>query len=400
MFHRSFRYRLRPTPEQETALFRAVSVCRLIYNLALEQRRDHWRQYLRQTGRHISYPSQAKELTELRRQFDWIASVSQTSQQQALRDLDQAYQRFFRGVSGYPAPRKRGVNDSFRVIGREVEVRRHSHKWASAWIPKIGWVKFRWTREISGSVLNVTVSHSADGWHISFAGSREGASNGALPAIGIDRGVANTLTLSNGVMMSLPDRLKVIDVKRRRAQRVMARRKRGSARYAKARRRVAALSRRAARVRKDWLHRASTAICRDYGTVAIEALQTANMTKSGSGAAKAGLNRSILAQAWRMFEDMLAYKLEERGGALVKVNPAYTSQTCSGCGTVDRESRESQASFNCRHCGFRAHADHNAAINILRRSTSSMVVEEGHWLSVEAITGRGVTAPENRLAAA
>lgn len=399
MFHRSFRYRLRPTPEQETALFRAVSVCRLIYNLALEQRRDHWRQYLRQTGRHICYPSQAKELTELRRQFDWIASVSQTSQQQALRDLDQAYQRFFRGVSDYPTHRKKGVNDSFRATGREVEVRRHNDKWASAWLPKIGWVKFRWTREISGSVLNVTVSHNADGWHISFAGTREGTSPQSLPAIGIDRGVANTLTLSSGEMMSLPESLKAIDAKKRRAQRIMTRRKRGSARYARARRRVASLSRRAARVRQDWLHRATTRICRDHGTVAIEALQTANMTKSGGGAAKTGLNRSILAQAWRTFENMLAYKLEERGGALVKVNPAYTSQTCSDCGTVDRESRESQASFNCRHCGFRAHADHNAAINILRRSTSPMVVEEGHWLSVEAIT-RGGDAPENQRAAA
>ncbi|MCA1775376.1 MAG: transposase, partial [Loktanella sp.] len=116
---------------------------------------------------------------------------------------------------------------------------------------------------------------------------------------------------------------------------------------------------------------------------------------------KAGLNRAILDQGWHGFETVLAYKLEERGGHLCKVDPRYTSQTCSACGAVDRGSRESQASFHCRTCGFRAHADHNAAINILRRNTASMLVEEGHWVSVEARTiGGAARPPENPPASA
>ncbi|WP_092587748.1 zinc ribbon domain-containing protein [Rhizobium mongolense] len=105
------------------------------------------------------------------------------------------------------------------------------------------------------------------------------------------------------------------------------------------------------------------------------------------------MNRAILEQGWHGFETVLAYKLEERGGYLCKVDPRHTSQTCSACGAVDRESRESQASFRCRQCGLRAHADHNGAINILRRNTAAMIVEEGQWLSVEAITIAGASRP-------
>lgn len=115
---------------------------------------------------------------------------------------------------------------------------------------------------------------------------------------------------------------------------------------------------------------------------------------------KAGLNESILNQGWGSFETILVYKLEERGGTLVKVDPGCASQTCSECGAVDRENRESQAVFLCHHCGLRANADHNAAINILRRNTASMRMEEGHKLSGEVRTGNGFSPAENPPASA
>ena len=122
--NRGYRFKLRPTEEQAKALFQHVGVCRLVYNLALEQRRDHHRQFRAATGKHISYVSQAAELTALRAEFDWIRAVTQTAQQQALRDLDRAYQNFFSGIAAYPTPRKKGLNDSFRLQGREVAFRR------------------------------------------------------------------------------------------------------------------------------------------------------------------------------------------------------------------------------------------------------------------------------------
>lgn len=401
MLHRAFRYKLAPSAEQDALLRQFAGVVRLVYNLALEQRRDWWRHYRRQTGSYLTYIAQARELTALRATFDWIAAVHVTPQQQALRDLDRAYANFFAGRAGYPSPRRKGVNDAFRFQGREIEVKRLNGKWSAVRLPKIGWVKFRDTRPLRGTTKNATVSLSADGWHVVFACeiNHTGAPS-ELPPVGIDRGVANTLTLSTGEHLRMPDSLVKIEQAKRRAQRTMARRKRGSARHAKARRRVAALQARAARIRQDWRHRASLGLVRRFGTVVLEDLATRNMTRSARGTSeapgtnvrqKAGLNRAILDQGWHGFETVLAYKLEERGGYLCKVDPRHTSQTCSACGVVDKESRESQASFHCRRCGFRAHADHNAAINILRRNTASMIVEEGHRLSVEAITEQGDT---------
>ncbi len=418
MILRGFRYKLAPTAEQEV-LFRQFSgVCRLIYNLALEQRRDFWRQFQRQTGRPLNYVAQARELTLLRAEFDWIEAVSQTCQQQALRDLDKAFANFFKGGARYPTPRRKNVNDSFRFQGREVEVKKLNGKWSAVRLPKIGWVKFRDTRSIRGTVKNVTVALDALGWHISFACEIEHvAPINICPAVGIDRGVARTLTLSTGERLSVPRSLEAIERRQRAAQRIAARRKRGSVRRAKALRRVAKLSARRARIRRDWQHKATLNLARRFGTVVLEDLRIRNMTASATGTLeepgrmvrqKAGLNRSILNQGWFGFETILAYKLEERGGCLCKVDPAYTSQTCSECGAVDRQSRKSQAVFLCQHCGFRANADHNAAINILRRNTASrdetsfraMRMEEGHWLSGEVRTGSRFAPAENPPASA
>ena len=410
MILRGFRYKLAPTPEQETLFKQFSGVCRLVYNLALEQRRDWWRHYERQTGSRLNYVMQARELTALRSQYDWIAAVSQTCQQQALRDLDKAYVNFFKGIARYPSPRRRGINDAFRFQGREVEVMPVNARWSTVRLPKIGWVKFRDTRPLRGTVKNATVSLDPLGWHISFACEIEHeVPANDNPSVGIDRGVANTITLSTGEIQSVPASLEAIERRHRAAQRVLARSKRGSNRRAKALRRCAKLSARRARIRRAWQHKAALSIARRYGTVVLEDLKVRNMTASAKGTiaqpgrnvrAKAGLNRSILNQGWGAFETILGYKLEERGGTLVKVNPAYTSQTCSECGTIDSQSRESQARFVCRHCGFHAHADHNAAINILRRNTAFMRMEEGHKLSGEVRTGKVVTHPENPPASA
>ncbi len=165
----SFRYRLDPTEEQTMLLRQFAGVCRLVYNLGLEQRRDFYRQFRRSMGTRLSYVAQAAELTALRKEFNWIADVYVSCQQQALRDLDQAYQNFFAGRAQYPKPRRKGTNDSFRFPGREVETKRLNARWSAVRLPKIGWVKFRDTRLRQGMVKNVTVSPDALGWHISFA---------------------------------------------------------------------------------------------------------------------------------------------------------------------------------------------------------------------------------------
>jgi putative transposase len=417
MIHRGFRYKLAPSCEQEGRFRQFAGVCRLIYNLALEQRRDWWRQFERQSGSKLNYVAQAGELTALRAEYDWIAAVSQTCQQQALRDLDKAYGNFFAGRAGYPSPRKKGAGDSFRFQGREVEIRRLNAKWSAVRLPKVGWVKFRATRPLRGVVRNATVSLDALGWHVSFACEIEHvAPANVAPAVGIDRGVATTLTLSTGEQLSVPASLEALERRHRAAQRVLARRARGSKRRHRQLRRCARLSARRARIRRDWRHRAALDLSRRFGVVVLEDLKTRTMTASARGSVadpgghvrqKSGLNRSILNQGWFGFETILTYKLQDRGGHLLKVDPAYTSQTCSDCGAIDRQSRESQAGFTCRHCGFRAHADINAAINIrdagtgVRRwNTPSLRVEGGRQAPDEARTPQWISSLGNPPASA
>jgi putative transposase len=273
-------------------------------------------------------------------------------------------------------------------------------------LPKIGWVKFRDTRPIRGAVQNATIAGGADGWHISFACEieHEAPQNGR-PAVGIDRGVATTLALSTGEMVSVPVSLDWIEAAKRRAQRVLSRRKRGSRRYTRQRRRMARLQARARRIRLDFHHRAALDIAQRFSVAVLEDLRIKNMTASASGTVaepgrrvrqKAGLNRAILNQGWGAFDLILTYKMEERGGRVMTIDPALTSQTCSACGVVDARSRKNQAAFECIACGHRDHADVNAAKTILRRwNTSHLCIEGLHQRPVEVRTGRRLTPSEN-----
>jgi putative transposase len=364
VIHRAFRFRLYPTDQQSEAMAQTAHVCRFLWNLALEQRRDWWRQ-ARAKGITLNAITQGREVTELRAEYDWLAAVHSTPLTQVLRDLDRAFANYFCGQSRFPRFRDKDRSLAFRHKAREVSVRPLNSRWSLVRVPKVGWVKLRHTRPIRGEIVSATFCTDALGWHVSFACEIPHEAPAPIGlAVGIDRGVANTPALSTGELLSTPCTA-ALDRRKKRAQRVLARRKRGSNRYRKQRIRLCRINAKLARVRGGWQHRASTAIAERFGHVGLEALKTKNMTL-----ASRGLARSILEQGWQGFEWKLAYKLEERGGTLVKVNPAYTSQECSDCGTIDRASRESQASFACRHCGFAAHADTNAAINILRRSTA------------------------------
>lgn len=380
MINRGYRFRLYATVEQEELFGQFAGVCRFVYNIALEQRRDWWRNYRKTTGTNISFASQCRELTDLRAEFEWIAAVPCAPQQQALRDLDKAYQDFFAGRTDYPSPRKKGVNDSFRFNGRNCAWRKLNAKWAAVRLPKFGEVKFRLTQNILGTVKSVTVTLDTLGWHVVFSTEVEHeAPKNFGPAVGIDRGVIHTLALSDGRFMDMPkEQLKLLDRRARKHQKRLSRCNHGSNRRSVARKLLARTKAKAARLRLHWNHERTTEIAAAHGVVVIESLKTRNMTASAKGTVeehgrnvrqKAGLNRAILENGWYQFEALLSYKIAERGGVLHKVNSAYTSLCCSSCGTIDKASRESQARFKCGHCGHSANADTNAARNILKAGT-------------------------------
>ncbi|WP_328993413.1 zinc ribbon domain-containing protein [Kribbella sp. NBC_01245] len=258
------RYRLVPTPAQETALLGHCGHARYVWNLGLEQRLM-WR-----PGRPPTpgYRVQAAQLTEARAAEPWLAAGSQTVQQQALRDLDQAWRNFFGGTHSRPTWRKEGQHEGFRIVGPQAQrVERLNRKWGRVWVPKAGWIKFRWSRRVPEAKSYRITRDRMGRWHIAFA---------AIP--------------------------KPIPAAR--------------------------------------------------GTVEAPGRNVA---------AKAGLNRGILAQGWGLLIQRLEHKAT---GRVEKVHPAYTSQTCAECGHCASENRENQAAFRCGACGHTANADVNAARNI------------------------------------
>lgn len=333
---------------------------RYVWNLAVEQLG-----YSRHSRWCPNFAEQCRQLAQARREFGWLGEGSSIVQQQALRDFNQAMANWRGGTHRRPTWRKQGRHEGFRIVNPP-RVEQLNRKWSRVFVPKVGWVKFRRTRELPDAKSYRVTRDRAGRWHIAFAvvpdpitGPRDGS------VVGIDRGVTVTLALSDGAVHQAPTPLPI-----KPAARALSRCKRGSNRRKRAKARLARLHARNADRRKDWAEKASTDIARRYDTIRIEDLRVPNMVRSAAGTLaqpgrnvrqKAGLNRSILAAGWSLFASRLQHKA---AGRVEKVNPALSSQRCSVCGHVARESRESQFLFRCVACGHTSNADLNASRNI------------------------------------
>jgi putative transposase len=385
------RYRLEPSREQEEILLRHCSDARYVWNLAVEQQ-SWWH-----PGRKSApgYLEQCRQLTAARAGNPWLAAGSQTVQQQALRDFGQAMRRFFAGTHGRPSWRKAGRDEGFRVVGPrggQWDFRRLNRNWGQVRVPKIGWVRFRWSRAVPQGVKSYRVTRDRAGrWHVAFAAIPlpvEGPGTGEV--VGIDRGVQVSAALSSGEMLHVPGLSARETGRLRRLERKFASGRRGSNRRDRVKMAVAKLKARDAGRRKDWCEKTSTDIARRFDVIRVEDLRIANMTRSAKGTAgtpgknvrqKAGLNRGISRSGW----GLLVRRLQDKApGRVERVPPALTSQRCSACGHIAPESRESQAVFLCVACGFACNADVNAAINIAA----------GH--AVKARRGDRAAGPVNR----
>ncbi len=363
------RFRLLPSPEQAAALVEHCRHARFVWNLAVEQQR-HW-----QPGRHApGYNEQCAQLTAARAEYDWLKAGSQTVQQQALRDFAQAMRNFFHGTHRRPTWRKAGTHEGFRQVGlKPRHITRLNRRYGQVWIPKVGWVKFRWTRTIADTVKSYRVTLDRSGrWHIAFAAIPDpiaGPGDGSV--VGVDRGVAVSVALSSGELLQAPG-LRAGETQRlRRLQQRLARAQRGSHRRARTKLAIARLRARETDRRCDWVEKTTTDVARRFDTIRVEDLKVRAMTRSARGtrehpgtrvAQKRGLNREISRHGWGLLVARLQHKAR---GRLEFVPAAYTSQQCSHCGHVAPENRKSQAVFQCVACGEGpCNADVNAARNI------------------------------------
>jgi putative transposase len=342
---------------------------RFVWNLAVEQQR-HWQPGRRAPG----YNKQCAQLTVARAEYDWLAAGSQTVQQQALRDFAQAMRNFFHGTHRRPTWRKAGKHEGFRQVGvKPHHVTRLSRRYGQVWIPKVGWVRFRWTRAIADTVKSYRVTLDRCGrWHIAFAVIPDPIPEpGDGSVVGVDRGVAVSLALSSGELLHVPG-LRVGETKRlHRLQQRLTRARRGSNRRVRTKLAIARLRARDTDRRRDWIEKTTTDLARRFDTIRVEDLKVRAMTRSARGsrdcpgtnvAQNRGLNREISRQGWGVLVARLKHKAP---GRLEFVPAAYTSQRCSYCGHVAPENRKSQAVFQCVACSAGpCNADVNAARNI------------------------------------
>ena len=269
-------------------------------------------------------------------------------------------------------PLPSGWDEGFRIVAvRPEHVRRLNRKIGVVWVPKAGWVRFRWSRVVPAAKSYRVTRDRAGRWHLAFA---------ALPApipapatgevVGVDRGVAVSAALSTGELLHAP---RLSPGRQRRLvlpQRRLARSQPGSRRRKIARRAIARLKGREVDARKDWSEKVSTDLARRFDMIRVEDLRIQDMAKSAKGtpvkpgrnvAAKAGLNREIMRSGW----GLLVRRLEDKAPSRVqRVISAYTSQRCSACGHIAAGNRKNQAVFACLACAFTLNADVNAARNI------------------------------------
>lgn len=383
---RAYKFLLRPTSRQARLLAECLEDHRQLYNAALEERREAWR--MRRVS--TSYGRQAGQVPAIRAadpcgQGRWSAG----SQQQTLRRLDKAFAAFFRRVKagenrpGYPRFKGRGWFDTI-----EWPAEKNGARWDSVPHPTvtrvyllgIGHVRVHQHRAVNGRVKTIAIKREVCRWYVVLSCDDVPAEplepTGAV--VGIDMGIASFLTTSDGGYVPNPRPLAATAERLAAAQHSLARKKRGSNRRRKAVQRVAALHAKVRQFRLDHAHKTALSLVRDHDVIVHEDLKVANMTRrpkprpgdggtfepNGAGA-KAGLNRSIYDAGWKMFLRVLAAKAESAGRTTIAVDARWTSQRCADCGHVAKGNRISQAVFRCLACGHEAHADVNAAINIL-----------------------------------
>ncbi|MBO1413024.1 RNA-guided endonuclease TnpB family protein [Streptomyces sp. FH025] len=365
------RYRLELSGDQAELCETFGSICRSVWNTALEQRREY-----RRRGAWMNYVPQAAELAEAKREFPWLADAPSHVLQQTLRDLDRACREY--GTFRVRWRSQRRWSPSFRFpAGNLITVERLGRKWGRAKLPKLGWVRFRWSRPIGGEVRSATVTRQGRHWFVSFLveDGKTTPEQHAMPstAVGIDRGVKIAATTSEGRFHDRPFATPGEMARLRRLQQKQARQKKGSRRRKQTITAINAITGRVRNRRADFCAWTANRITTRAALVVLEDLRIRNMTASASGTPaepgrnvvqKAGLNRAILDKGWHLLELALRNAGRHTGSNVVLVNPAYTSQACNVCKHVDPKNRESQAIFECTACGHIDHADVNAAKNI------------------------------------
>ena len=371
---------------------RFAGACRFVFNRALAlQNENH-----EAGNKYISYTKMASCLIGWKSHPDtqWLKDAPSQPLQQSLKDLERGYKNFFQKRAAFPRFKKRGQNDAFRYP-QGVKLDQTNNRIS---LPKLGWVRYRNSREVIGEVKNVTVSQSCGKWYVSIQTEYEVPEpvHKAASMVGLDAEVTKLATLSDGTVYQPVNSFKARQRKLAMLQRQLSRKVKFSANWQKQKKKIQRLHSHIANIRRDYLHKVTSEISKNHAMIVIEDLKVSNMSKSAKGTAerhgqnvraKSGLNRSILDQGWYEMRRQLEYKQLCRGGQVLAIPPAYTSQRCACCGHTAKENRQTQSKFVCQVCGYTENADINGARNILAAGhavfASGGMVQSGRPLKQE-----------------
>ena len=371
----AFKFELMPNGEQIRIMNQFCGCARFVSNHALAL---HNTQYAQDSNIKFSYTKIANLLPQWKKTFPWLKDCNAQVLQQSLKDLDSAFKNFFRNLAGFPKFKKKGIKESIR-FPQDCKLEQHNNR---LYLPKIGWVRYRNSRNVVGEIKNVTVRKKCGRFYVSIQTQCEVE----IPQhqggdIGIDMGIVRFATLSNGEYFEPLNAFKTYKGKLAKLQCQLKNKIKFSKNWQKLQAKIAKLHHKIANCRKDFLHKISSTISKNHAMIYIEDLQVSNMSKSAKGtieqpgtnaAQKSGLNRAILDQSWTEFRRQLDYKAQWQGGALVAVPPHNTSRTCPCCGYTDKENRPTQAKFKCIECDYTENADVVGAINILERGRTTV----------------------------
>jgi putative transposase len=381
----AFKFELMPNGKQQREMCRFAGSCRFVYNKALALQKENY-----DTGNtFIGYVQMAANLPIWKREagMEWLKSAPSQSLQHAVKDLEKAYKNFFACRTEFPRFKRRGSGDSFRYPDpKQLKLDQVSNR---IFLPKLGWLRYRNSRDVVGELRNATVSQSGGKWFVSIQTQRDVAVPVAAStsAIGIDVGIARFATMSDETYVAPLNSFKKHQQRLARYQRRMSRKDKFSNNWKKAKAKVQRIHTDIANARKDFLHKTTYAISKNHALVCIEDLQIRNMSKSSQGNSekhgkrvkqKSGLNRAILDQGWGEFRRQLDYKMAWNGGFLLTVPPQNTSRTCPNCAHVSKDNRLTQAKFLCVDCGYENNADVVGAINVLERGHRLLAC--GEWV--------------------
>lgn len=368
----AFKFRIKPSGEQRRLLMQYLGNNRKVWNLALGRQQQDYAEGKKYSGAF----DMINWLPAWKKTFPFLGVSPAQALQQVLKDLHKAFKGFFEKRTSYPNFKKKdrsiiGIRypQAKQFIVDEVNSRIK--------VPKLGWIPYRKSQSIKGMVKNLTLSLKGGHWYVSIQTQREVPQpiHPSSSMVGIDMGVKQFATLSDGSVVQALNAFKAKEHKLAGYQRRCSRQVKFSKNWKKQQSKIRRLHETIANTRYDFLHKASKLISKSHAVIVIEDLKITNMSHSASGTieapgrqvkAKSGLNKAILDQGWGEFRRQLEYKSAWLGGEVIAVNPKNTSRRCPICDSICSDNRKTQSEFECTACGYAENADLNAALNILR----------------------------------